>query len=160
MEIRELHRSELNELADLIGGWVPGKAANFRAGQVPSGRYQNLVAVSESRLVGWLEGMHDSGLWNAFHGLPDELSGPRCSFIDFLYVRPDWRRERVVGPTLLAVFEDEAQRRGNGFVCTNPQPGEAEQRVQAFYREQGYSLAGHAAGQLHYLMGKHLDSPE
>lgn len=155
MVIRELKPSDHADLADLIREWKSSVARELLYKGFPR-HIRNLVLTERDRLVGWIQGTHDSKLWQQFHSYPDPPSGPRCTFVTYLYVD---RAERGggFGRDLLDAFELESRQNGNEFICLDPNPGKYERPVEDFYRKQHYFIAGPQAGGHQQLMGKHLE---
>ncbi|TQJ58045.1 acetyltransferase (GNAT) family protein [Arthrobacter sp. SLBN-83] len=154
MQIRELRPADHPALADLIHEWKPTVARDLEYKGF-SRDLRNLVLTEQDRLVGWIQGCHNSKLWEQFHFRPDPPEGPYCSFVTYLYVCR-LQREGGLGKALLAEFEIEAAQNGNDFICLDPSAGAYERPVHGFYRKQHYFEAGHQAGSHKHLMGKHL----
>lgn len=154
MQIRELRPSDHRALADLIHEWKPAVARELRYKGF-SRDLRNLVVTEQDRLVGWIQGCHNSKLWEQFHFRPDPPKGPYCSFVTYLYV-DRVQREDGLGRALLAEFEIETVKNRNDFICLDPNAGPYERPVHDFYRKLHYFEAGYQAGSHKHLMGKHL----
>lgn len=148
---------DYDQLADLVKPWKSIKSAELRRGKTLGLGYTNFVATSDNHIVGWVQGVHNSLLWEQFHGHSAPPQGPRCSFVYFLYVGPEVRESTgKFGSSLLRAFELDALEVGNNFVCLDPNPGEYGKPVHGFYQKQGYFPAGESAGSQSFLMGKRL----
>ncbi|MCU1568074.1 MAG: acetyltransferase, family protein [Pseudarthrobacter sp.] len=156
VQIRRVSQDDHAELADLVKPWNSTKSADLRYGKTLGPEYTNFVATTDGRIVGWLQGVHNSKLWEQFHRHEEPPVGPRCSYVYFLYVDPSVRK-RGFGAELLGEFETDALDSGNHFVCLDPNSREYDPPSFRFYLKQHYSFAGESAGSYSHLMGKHLD---
>lgn len=158
IEIRPADDRDRHGIAELIRAWRPETSEWYATG-IGNTSVGSYVATVDGKVVGWIDGHHDSDAWGHARAHAEHPVSWKCSYVIDMFVAPASRRAGV-GRGLLEAFAEEGSRLGNTLVLLTPRESEDMQDAGAFFRSCGFEPVESAAeyeGRGPWLMGRSLD---
>lgn len=136
--VRGVRRTDYSELANVIEVWRPRDATKLRDYPKQVKPEENLIALLDGQIVGWLEGHHAAQNWIHLDDFKHHDESWRCSYVRKLFVAGTVRRNGV-GSALMLHFLDDARAADNKLITLTLDAHNDEKNLEAFYGKLGFT---------------------